>query len=177
MPSLNRRNLLQAGVAFAIPSGMLTLLAGCGQSGTETPKQTKAANAVDPNTDTQDPDPPTAGEPMKVQYLEIVTPEVEAMCLQYSTIYDVTFGEANPLLGGARTAELDGGGMIGVRGPMRDDEAPVVRPYLLVDDIKAAVEAAEKAGAKVAMGPMEIPEQGQFAIVIHGGIDCGFWQL
>lgn len=114
---------------------------------------------------------------MKVQYLEIVTPEVDALCRQYSTIYDITFSEPDANLGGARTAKLDGGGMIGIRGPLRDTETPVVRPYVLVDDIKAAVESAAEAGAEIAMPPMEIPEQGMFAIVIHGGIECGFWQL
>ena len=59
---------------------------------------------------------------------------------------------------------------------MRETETPVVLPYVLVDDIKAAVKAATEAGAKVAMPPMEIPNHGMFAIVIHGGIDCGFWQ-
>ncbi|MEP3480098.1 MAG: hydroxylase [Fuerstiella sp.] len=113
---------------------------------------------------------------MKIHYLEIVTPEVEAICRQYSTIYAVTFSDPNPSLGGARTAKLKDGGMIGVRGPMRDTEAPVVRPYLLVDDIKAAVESAADAGAEVAMPPMPIPELGMFAIVILGGIECGFWQ-
>jgi len=52
----------------------------------------------------------------------------------------------------------------------------VVRPYTLVTDIKAAVAAAEAAGAPVAMNPMEIPGEGMFAIVINGGIECGFWQ-
>ena len=113
---------------------------------------------------------------MKVQYLEIVTPDVDALCQQYSNIYDVTFSEPDASLGGARTAKLDDGGSIGIRGPMRDSEAPVVRPYLLVDDVKAAVDSAAAAGAEVAIPPMEIPGHGTFAIVIQGGIDCGFWQ-
>ena len=113
---------------------------------------------------------------MKVEYLEIVTPEVDAMCQQYATIYDIEFSEPIANFGGARTAKLDGGGMLGIRGPLRETETPVVRPYLLVDDIKAAVAAAAEAGAEVAMPPMQIPEYGMFAIVIHGGIECGFWQ-
>ena len=114
---------------------------------------------------------------MKIHYLEIVTPEVDALCRQYSAIYDVAFSEPEANLGGARTANLDGGGMIGIRGPLRDTETPVVRPYVLVDDIAAAVESAAEAGADVALPPTEIPEYGSFAIVIHGGIDCGFWQI
>jgi predicted enzyme related to lactoylglutathione lyase len=91
-------------------------------------------------------------------------------------MYDVTFGDANPDLGGARTADLGGGGMLGVRGPLRDTEIPVVRPYVLVDDISAAVSAAAEAGAEIAMTPTEIAGYGQFAIVIHGGIESGLWQ-
>ena len=113
---------------------------------------------------------------MKIQYLEIVTTEVDGMCRQYSAIYDISFSEPNDNFGGARHAKLDGGGLLGIRGPRRDTETPVVRPYVLVDDIEAAVESAKKAGAEIAMPPMEIPEHGMFAIVIHGGIDCGFWQ-
>lgn len=70
-----------------------------------------------------------------------------------------------------------GGGRIGGRAPLRDTEAPVVRPYVLVDDIAAAVKAAEAAGATVALPPMEIPGQGTFAIYILGGIEHGLWQL
>ena len=114
---------------------------------------------------------------MNIQYLEIVTKDVAGACALYSQTHGVTFGEAVPELGGARTAKLAGGGMLGIRSPLRDTENPVVRPYLLVKDIKAAVSAAAKAGAQVAMDPTEIPGRGQFAIVIHGGIESGLWQL
>ena len=113
---------------------------------------------------------------MKIRYLEIVTPEADALCRQYSAIYGIHFSEPDASLGGARTAKLDGGGLVGIRGPLRDTETPVVRPYVLVDDIKAAVESAAEAGAEIAMPPTEIPKHGAFAVVIHGGIECGFWQ-
>ena len=174
MPAITRRNLLRTGVALAIPSGMVTLIAGGNQSSTNTSRQVESNDELQP--DTQESNPSAAGEAMKIQYLEIVTPEVDALCRQYATIYDITFSEPNASFGGARTANLDGGGLIGIRGPLRDTETPVVRPYVLVDDIKAAVESAAEAGAEVAMPPMEIPEHGMFAIVIHGGIECGFWQ-
>jgi len=114
---------------------------------------------------------------MQIQYLEIVTPDVDGVCEMYASLPGVEFGESDPSLGGARTAKLANGGVIGVRGPLRDTEHPVVRPYVLVEDIQAAVDAAAKAGAEVAMPPMEIPGHGSFAIVIQGGIDAGFWQL
>lgn len=174
MPELTRRNALRLGAALAIPPGMVTLMAGCKPSDTATSQQTKSKD--EPTRETQQPKPTAAGEPMKVQYLEIVTPEADALCRQYAKAHGVTFSEPNAGFGGARTAKLDGGGMLGIRGPMRDTETPVVRPYVLVDDIKAAVASAAEAGAEVAMPPMEIPEHGMFAIVIHGGIECGFWQ-
>ncbi len=113
---------------------------------------------------------------MKVRYLEVVTSDVEAVCNQLSVASGVTFGDADPSLGGARTAKLNGGGLIGIRGPLRKTEKPVVRPYMLVEDIQKAVAAAAKAGAEVAIESMPIPGHGTIAIVIQGGIECGFWQ-
>lgn len=114
---------------------------------------------------------------MHVHYLEIVTPDVDALCAQYATVHGVTFGDPDPNLGGARTAKLTGGGMLGIRGPLRESETPVVRPYALVDDIAASVTAAAHAGAVIALSPMDLPGHGMCAIVIQGGIECGLWQL
>jgi predicted enzyme related to lactoylglutathione lyase len=113
---------------------------------------------------------------MKLHYLEIVASDVDAVCAAYETAHGVKFGSADPLLGGARTAPLPDGGSIGVRGPLRDTEEPVVRPYWLVDDIEAALNAASKHGALVAHPPLEIPGKGRFAIYILGGVDHGLWQ-
>lgn len=113
---------------------------------------------------------------MKVQYLEIVTTSVNETCDALAQAHGVVFSEPIPELGNARTANLTDGGRIGVRAPMRDSETPVVRPYILVDDIKSATKAAEMAGAKIAMPPMEIPDQGTFSIYILGGIEHALWQ-
>jgi predicted enzyme related to lactoylglutathione lyase len=113
---------------------------------------------------------------MQVYYLEIVTKDVDAVCAAYSAAGGVKFGNPDPGLGGARTAPMPGGGMVGVRAPMRETEAPIVRPYWLVKDIKAAVAAAQKAGGQVAMEPTEIPGHGTFAIYVHGGVDHGLWE-
>ena len=114
---------------------------------------------------------------MKIHYLEIVASDVDAVCAGYEAAHGVTFGSADPLLGGARTAVLPDGGSIGVRGPLRPTEKPVVRPYWLVDDIEAALAGATKQGAFVAHSPLEIPGKGTFAIYIQGDVDHGFWQL
>ncbi len=113
---------------------------------------------------------------VQVEYLEIVTRDVEKTCELLASVHGVRFGEPVPEFGNARTAQLAGGGRIGVRAPMRETESPVVRPYLLVDDIEAAVQAAADAGAEIAMPAMEIPGQGRFAIYLLGGIDHGLWQ-
>jgi predicted enzyme related to lactoylglutathione lyase len=114
---------------------------------------------------------------MKVHYLEIVASDVDAVCAAYQAAHGLKFGSAEPLLGGARTAPLPDGGSIGVRGPLRDTEEPIVRPYWLVDDIEAALDAASKQGALVAHPPLEIPGKGTFAIYIQGGVYHGLWQL
>ena len=91
MPTLTRRNLLRTGAALATPTGLVTLITGCNQSSTDTSQQTESNDEL--NRETQESNPPAAGEPMKVQYLEIVTPEVDALCRQYSTIHGITFSE------------------------------------------------------------------------------------
>lgn len=113
---------------------------------------------------------------MRIHYLEIVTPDVDAVCAAYSQIHGLTFADEDPHLGSARTAEMAGGGLIGVRAPMHDAEQPVVRPYTLVDDIDGSVAAAEAAGAEVALPPTELPGHGTCAILIQGGVQTGLWQ-
>jgi len=127
--------------------------------------------------DTKAEEPVTEEEKeVQVQYLEIVTPKVKETCATLATLHGVEFGEPVPALGNARTAALEGGGRIAVRAPMRKDEAPVVRPYLLVDDIEAASKAAKAAGAEIAIPPMELPGEGTFAIYILGGVEYGLWK-
>jgi predicted enzyme related to lactoylglutathione lyase len=114
---------------------------------------------------------------MKVQYLEIVTREVDAVCAAYTSALNLQFGEPDARLGGARTATLTGGELLGVRAPLRETEAPVVRPYWLVADIEAALAAAVQDGGEIAHPPLEIPGHGKFAIYLQGGNDHGLWQL
>ncbi len=115
-------------------------------------------------------------DPMQAYYLEVVTPDVDAVCDAYAAAYGVQFGDPEPALGYARTAPLSGGGFVGVRAPLRASEQPVVRPYWLVPDIDSAVAAAVKAGAQLALPPMEIPGHGKCAIYILGGVEHGIWQ-
>lgn len=113
---------------------------------------------------------------MQIHYLEIVTADFDAVCATYEAAHGVQFGEPDPGLGGARTAGLPDGSLVGVRAPLRDDEDPVVRPYWLVADLERAVAAAEESGGTIAHPPMEIPGHGRFAIYLLGGIDHGLWE-
>lgn len=114
---------------------------------------------------------------MRVQYLEIVSKDVDGVCAAYEAANGVRFGAPDAGLGHARTAPLAGGGLIGVRAPLRTNEEPVVRPYWLVTDIEAAVAAVVRAGGFVAVEPTAIPGHGTFAIYLQGGNDHGLWQL
>ena len=113
---------------------------------------------------------------MPIHYLEIVTPDQDAVCATYAKAYDVVFSDPIAELGGARTVEMSDGSRVGVRQPMRDDEAPIVRPYMLVDDVDAAIGAAEAAGAEIAIRSMPLPGQGTIAVFILGGVEHGVWQ-
>jgi uncharacterized protein len=123
------------------------------------------------------PDVPAEKRTMKVQYLEIVTKDVDAVCAAYAAAHKVQFSGPVAGLGNARTAALADGGLVGVRAPLRETEQPVVRPYWLVDDIHAAVAAVVQAGGQIAHPPMEIPGHGTFAIYFLGGNDHGLWHL
>ena len=102
---------------------------------------------------------------------------MDAVCKTYELAHSVTFSEPDEHLGGAKTCNLTDGSILGVRGPMRDDEKPVVRPYWLVDDVEDAVAKLEAKGAQIAVPPMEIPGKGKFAIYILGANDHGLWQV
>jgi predicted enzyme related to lactoylglutathione lyase len=114
---------------------------------------------------------------MRVHYLEIVTPDVDGVCATYARIHGVQFSKPEAALGNARTASLPDGGHVGVRAPMHESEAPVVRPYLLVGDIETATAAAVACGAEIVHPPLEIAGLGTFAIYVQGGIHHGLWQV
>lgn len=111
-----------------------------------------------------------------VHYLEIVTNELEATCAFYGSLWDLSFGDAVADLGQARTAKRPDGTLVGIRKPLAEHDAPIVRSYVAVKDIKNATQAAEAQGAVVAYAPTEQGEYGTFAIVILDGVQHGLWQ-
>lgn len=158
-------------LARAVLIALVPTFVGCASSGPATTEPS------DREVLTSEPELSDVEPTMQVHYLEIVTPDVDATCAALAGVHGVTFDSPVPEFGNARTAALDGGGLLGVRAPMRPDEDPIVRPYVLVEDLDAAVEAAEAAGGTIALPPMEIPGRGRFAIYILGGINHGLWQI
>jgi len=177
MPTPDRRSMLRTSLALAAFPGTAVVQLGCGPGAERGSRGTDSSSADDVSEDGSKAQASGDEKAMKIQYLEIVTPEVEAVCKVYSQIHGVTFGEPDPSLGGARTAKLANGGLLGVRGPLRETEEPVVRPYVLVEDIEAALAAAEDSGGEIAVPPMALPGHGTCAIFFQGGIECGLWQL
>jgi predicted enzyme related to lactoylglutathione lyase len=164
---MNRRNILRTGLAAISAPGAALLSLGCAPVQAEEPAAAKGS----PDAGIAD-----KGDAMRIQYLEVVTKDVDAVSQLCSQMLGVTLSEAREDLGGARTATLADGGLLGVRAPLNPGERAVVRPYMLVDDIKAAFAAAVESGAEVAMEPTEIEGLCQFAILFHGGIEFGLWQ-
>lgn len=112
-----------------------------------------------------------------VHYIEIVTPDVEAVCSLYEQAYGWHFQPMKPELGNAFVTKLPEGALCGIRAPMHTEEKPCVRTYVRVTDIEITVQRVSQLGAKILLERMEIPGHGIIAIYLHGGIEHGIWQI
>jgi hypothetical protein len=113
---------------------------------------------------------------MAVQYLEIVSNDVDALAELYQRMHDLSFAPPEADLGEARVATQADGTLIGIRKPLAAHERPIMRTYVAVEDIQRAVKKAEEAGATIAYPPTRQGNQGTFAIVIQGEVEHGLWQ-
>jgi uncharacterized protein len=113
---------------------------------------------------------------MAVEYLEIVTNDVDTLAGLYQRMLGLSFGPPDPDLGQARVATRADGSLVGIRKPLAAHEQPIVRTYLAVEDIQQAVKEAEAHGAAVVYGPTQQGQRGTFAIVIQGDVQHGLWQ-
>jgi len=111
-----------------------------------------------------------------VQYLEIVSNDVDALAGLYEGMFGLTFGPPDPDLGQARVATRRDGTWVGIRKPLAAHEEPIMRTYLAVEDIQDAMKKAEASGALIAYPPTRQGQRGTFAIVIQGGVQHGLWQ-
>jgi len=113
---------------------------------------------------------------MRIHYVEIVCRDVTAQCAALERVHGLSFGPAVADLGQARVAEAPDGSLIGVRAPLAEHERPIIRTYLEVEDIGAAVKEAEAAGAVVAYPPTRQGDTGTWAIYSLGDVQLGLWQ-
>ena len=113
---------------------------------------------------------------MGVQYLEIVSDDVDTLTGLYERMLGLTFAPPDPDLGQARVARRADGTLVGIRKPLAAHEQPIMRTYLAVEDIRQAVTKAEDSGATTAYPPTRQGQWGTFAIVIQGDVQHGLWQ-
>lgn len=113
---------------------------------------------------------------MQVHYLEIVCRDVAAQVTALEAVHGLSFGPPVADLGQARTAQAPDGRLVGVRAPLAEHEQPIVRTYVAVADIAAAVKQAEAAGAVIAYPPTKQGDTGTWAIYILGDVQMGLWQ-
>ena len=95
MPNTDRRNMLRVGLAFvALPSTILYL--GCGPDQDLATSETEHAPGNQPKGSEEVAESTAKENSMQIQYLEIVTPDVDAVCQTYSKLYGVTFKRRRP---------------------------------------------------------------------------------
>jgi predicted enzyme related to lactoylglutathione lyase len=113
---------------------------------------------------------------VRLHYLEIVCRDVAAQCAALERVHGLSFGPPVADLGQARVAEAADGSLIGVRAPLAEHEAPIIRTYLEVEDIAFAVQEAAAAGGVVAYPPTRQGDTGTWAIYVLGDVQIGLWQ-
>lgn len=118
---------------------------------------------------------PARVEPL-AHYVEIISPDADALVTLYQRMHALSFSAPDPDLGGARVATQPDGTLVGIRKALAAHEQPLIRTYRTVDNIDVAVKTAEQSGATVAYPPTRQGERGTFAIVILGGVELGLWQ-
>ncbi len=111
-----------------------------------------------------------------IHYVEIVSSSVNEQVASLQAVLGLEFGPALAEMGSARVAEAADGSLIGVRAPLAAHEEPIIRTYLRVADIHAAVKAAEANGALLAYPPTKQGEMGTWAIYILDDTQYGLWQ-
>jgi predicted enzyme related to lactoylglutathione lyase len=100
-------------------------------------------------------------------WCELLTPDIEKAKVFYAALLGWEM-EDMPMEGGAYTVLKAGGQMVG--GMMKTPpEAQGVPPYwgtyVTVRDVDATARKAKELGARILVGPRDIPEVGRFAVL------------
>lgn len=110
-----------------------------------------------------------------ITHVEFPADDVERAKHFYSAVAGWEFGETEGFPGyfTFRTEEGHGGGL-GARG---QSVGSVIRLYITVDSLEAAVAAAEANGGSAIAPPQDIPGMGRWAVVRDSeGSEIGLWQ-
>lgn len=111
----------------------------------------------------------------EITHIELPADDVERAKRFYSAVAGWEIGEVDGMPGYFmfRTSEQAGGG-IGKRG---DTVGDVVRIYITVDQLEAAVAAAEATGGSVITPPSDVPGMGRYAALRDSeGNEIGLWE-
>ena len=110
-----------------------------------------------------------------ITHIEFPADDIERAKRFYGAVagWDFSTMEGFPNYWLFRTSEAAGGGL-GVRG---DSVGSVIRVYINVDSLEAAVAAAASNGGTVITPPTDVPGQGRFAAVNDSeGNEIGLWE-
>ncbi|WP_427169887.1 VOC family protein [Arthrobacter sp. 92] len=113
-------------------------------------------------------------------WIDLMTADPEKAKDFYTRLFGWTYetGDAEKY-GGYIMAFKNGAPVAGImKNDGQSGYPDVWTTYLRVEDIKAAADAATRHGGSIFMGPMEVPEQGQMAMLGDvGGAAIGAWQF
>lgn len=111
-------------------------------------------------------------------WIELFTPDTDAAAAFYGPLFGWTAGEPSEEHGGYRMflrGEEPVAGLMANDGSMGGPNAWTV--YLTTDDVADTVAKAEKAGATVVAGPMQVGDLGHMAVMVDpAGAAVGAWQ-
>src|SRR5947207_12947297 len=111
----------------------------------------------------------------QISHIEFPADDVDRAKRFYEAVAGWQFGESEGFPGSwtFRTGEGTGGGL----GKGGESVGNVVRDYINVPQLEAAVSAAEQHGGKVVTPPSEIPGMGRWAAVLDSeGNEIGLWE-
>lgn len=121
-----------------------------------------------------------AGAPV---WVELTTNDAAAAQTFYRELFGWTFSEPHPELGGYIDIEADGSSLGGLMSSaeMECPEGGEIPNswdvYLAVSNADAAAEQAQRAGARVLVGPHDAGDSGRFAMLMDpAGAPVGIWQ-
>jgi predicted enzyme related to lactoylglutathione lyase len=114
------------------------------------------------------------GIPCWTDVMVTTTEQREALMSFYSSLYGWTWDVGDEQMGYYSIANHEGLPVMGLG--QGDGGAGQMTPYFATDDIKASAAKAAELGATVLMGPMEVPNVGDMALVADPtGAVHGLW--